>query len=170
MSRPMREIVFIDPQVEDIDVLQEGLRPGIAAVMLSAAEPAPRQMARTLAGLKGLATIHVIAHGAPGEMQFAAGTLAAGNLDAHAADLAELGRALDERGELLLWCSSAGQGRRGAALTREVGRRIGAGVATAPGPVGAVSRGGQWRLRGGASHGRPPLTTAGIAAYQGVMA
>src|SRR5690348_17779250 len=68
---PVTEIAFIDPAVTDVDVLLAGLRPDVAGIVLNAAEPAPAQMARWLAGHHNLQAVHIIAHGAPGELQFA---------------------------------------------------------------------------------------------------
>ena len=73
MPKKMTEIAFIDPTVSDGDVLLAGLRPGVEGILLTAAEPAPPQMARALAGRRDLETVHVIAHGAPGEVRFASG-------------------------------------------------------------------------------------------------
>ena len=56
---PVTEVAFIDPNVDDIDVLLAGLRPEVEAVLLNAVEPAPRQMAQALAGRRDLEAIHV---------------------------------------------------------------------------------------------------------------
>jgi collagen type VII alpha len=68
-----REILFVDPAVSDPATLLGGLRPGVAAIMLDAARPPARQIAEALAGRSGLAAVHVVAHGEPGRVRFAAG-------------------------------------------------------------------------------------------------
>ena len=94
--------------------------------MLNAAEPAPRQIAAALSGRAGLDAIHIIAHGAPGELRFAAGVLSANSVNEHAADLAALGAALGQNASLMLWTCETGQGERGqdfvAALASSSGR------------------------------------------------
>src|SRR3954469_6587594 len=80
---PVTEIAFIDPAVTDVDTLLAGLRPGVEGIVLNTAEPAPAQMARWLAGHDNLQAVHIIAHGAPGELHFAAGSLSANNLNNH---------------------------------------------------------------------------------------
>ena len=72
MARPC-EILFVDPSVSDIDTILGGLRPGVEARVLDPALPAARQIAQTLEGLRGLDAVHVIAHGAPGQVNFASG-------------------------------------------------------------------------------------------------
>ncbi|MEK1932330.1 MAG: DUF4347 domain-containing protein, partial [Pararhizobium sp.] len=68
-----REIAFIDPAVTDFETLLAGLRPDVEPVVLLSDEPAMTQMARILEGRTNLDAIHVIAHGRPGEVSFAAG-------------------------------------------------------------------------------------------------
>ena len=172
MPHKTREVAFIDPQANDVGVLCAGLRPGVAAVLLNATEPAPRQMARALAGRRGLAAIHVIAHGAPGELRFAAGTLSADSIAPDDAALAECGRSLRAGGGIALWSCHAGAGAAGAALLGALSAAAGAPAAASTALVGAAARGGRWNLdrRTGGSKVRVPLTDTGIAAFQGVMA
>src|SRR4051794_37715672 len=110
-----REIAFIDRNVDDLEILLVGIRPNVEPILLSNDEPALRQMARAVQDRDGLETIHVIAHGRPGEVSFGAGTVSAGTLGLHSADLHALGQALNG-GEIGLWCCRAGQGAEGAAF------------------------------------------------------
>ena len=45
----VREVVFIDPRVDDVDALISGLQPDLRVILLSARQSAPLQMARALA-------------------------------------------------------------------------------------------------------------------------
>jgi hypothetical protein len=67
--------------------------------LLTGSDAAPRQMARALAGREDIEAIHIIAHGRAGEVSFGSGLLSLETLDAHEADLAAIGRALDVDGE-----------------------------------------------------------------------
>jgi hypothetical protein len=107
-----REIAFVDPNISDLDTLLAGMRPDVETILLTADEPAPRQMARSLAGRQGLEAVHVIAHGRPGEVSFAAGALTSKNLADEVGDLAAIGETLGDGG-LLLWTCSTAQGRLG---------------------------------------------------------
>ena len=142
----MTEVAFIDPAVADLDVLLGGLRPEVEPILLNATEPAPRQMARALAGRRGLEAIHIIAHGAPGEVSFAAGALSADSVDEHAADLAALGARLGPNASLMLWTCETGQGERGQDFVAALASASGAQVAAATRLVGAAARGGRWEL------------------------
>src|SRR5689334_3667689 len=117
---PVTEVAFIDPNVDDIDVLLAGLRPEVEAVLLNAVEPAARQMARIVARYRDLEAIHVIAHGAPGEIRFAAAVLSADCIDEQGTDLASVGQAVAVGAEIALWCCHAGAGARGANLVQRM--------------------------------------------------
>jgi len=101
--------------VPDIGTVLTGLRPGVEAVLLDPARPAAAQMAQALAGRSGLAAVHVMAHGAPGRVAFTAGEWSAQTLARDARDLAAIGRALAEDGDLRLWSCETGRGTAGGA-------------------------------------------------------
>src|SRR4051794_21720191 len=128
-------------------------------------------MADALADLEGVRAVHIIAHGAPGEIAFSAGALGLDTLAAHAADLARIGDALDHDGELLLWSCETGQGTRGERFVEALCWATGAPVAAASGRVGAVSRGGSWELDVRLCDVviPAPLSQVGMISYQGLM-
>lgn len=164
-----REIAFIDPAVSDVHVLVAGMRPGVEPILLNATEPTSRQMARALAGRDGLEAIHVIAHGAPGRVNFAAGEWAPETLADDSADFAEIGQALGEHGGLRLWSCFAGAGAEGETLVARLMAATGVNVAAAHGLIGSEALGGRWKLDG-LTETAPPLTFAAAATYIGVMA
>ncbi len=69
----IREILFVDPLVPDLGSVLGNLRPEVEAIMLDRRSPAARQIAAALEGREGLDAVHVMAHGAPGRVSFAAG-------------------------------------------------------------------------------------------------
>ncbi|MBV8493940.1 MAG: DUF4347 domain-containing protein, partial [Alphaproteobacteria bacterium] len=167
-----REVAFIDPGVADLGVLLSALRAEVRPVVLNAAGDPVRQMAHALAGAGGLRAVHIIAHGAPGEIAFSAGALSLDTLALHQGDLARIGGALGLAGELLVWSCDTAKGERGDRFLAALCWATGALAAAATGQVGAATRGGRWTLdaRGGARIVPMPLTAAGMAAYRGVMA
>ena len=162
-----REIVFIDQNVFDLHSLLAGLRPDVEPIVLTASARATAQIATALKGRDDLHAIHIIAHGSAGEVRFGAGVLSRETLHDHAADLAEIGRALGRDGQLSLWSCETGQGKRGAAFVDALARATGADVAATVGLVGSAERGGRWELDSGFA--QAPLTLEGMAAYAGVM-
>jgi hypothetical protein len=166
---PPREIVFVDPGVSDIGTLLGHLRPELEAILLDRVRPAARQMATALSGRHGLDAVHVIAHGAPGRVNFAAGEWSAETLAEETADLAAIGQALAATGDLRLWSCRTAAGPVGAAFVAGLARASGADIAAATGLVGAAALGGGWE-RSDRAHVHPPLTDAGVAGYAGLLA
>lgn len=170
-EQPSRELVLIDPGVSSPHNLLAGLRPGVEARLLSADEPAPAQIARAVAG-RSLEAVHVIAHGQPAAVVFSGGLLDAQAIERHQQDLAAIGAALDETGELLLWCCRTAAGTEGAAFVQAIAQATGVPVGASPSLVGAAASGGSWQLDRQAWPGQPtaPLTPAAIASYSGLLA
>jgi hypothetical protein len=168
---PAREILFIDPGVSDIETLLGHLRPEIEAILLDPVRPAAHQMAAALAGRHGLDSVHIIAHGAPGHVNFTAGGWSAATVADDAEELAVIGRALAASGGLRLWSCQTAAGPAGAAFIAGLARVSGADIAAASGLVGAAALGGGWELAGDSQLGatQPPLTAAGMASYAGVL-
>src|SRR5262245_58849425 len=117
-----REVAFIDRHVDDLPTLLAGLRADVEPILLSDLEPAPRQMALAVAGRQDLVAIHVLAHGAPGEVRFGARAMSLENLEEDAVDYEAIGKALGRNGKLLLWSCDAGQGPRGCAFVSGLAR------------------------------------------------
>ena len=172
MNCIQREIAFIDRNVDDLTALLAALRPDVQPVLLSDDAPAPWQIAKAVKHRADLTAVHVIAHGAPGQVNIGAGRSRLRRLRRTARISAAIGRALGTDGCLLLWSCRAAAGKRGAAFVEALARASGAEVAAATGLVGAATRGGRWELhlRSGASKALAPLTADGMANYAGVMA
>jgi len=64
------EIAFLDSAISDLNTLTAGIRPGIEKVVLSPAESAISQIVAAVRGREGLRTLHILAHGRPGEVSF----------------------------------------------------------------------------------------------------
>ena len=90
-------------------------------------------MAAALAGHRGLDSVHVIAHGAPGHINFTAGGWSAETLADDAEDLAAIGQALAASGDLRLWSCQTAAGPAGAAFIAGLAQAIGADIAAATG-------------------------------------
>jgi hypothetical protein len=163
-SQDIGEVVFIDPSAPDIDVLRAGLRPGVAAILLTSRRSAAEQMQAALRERCGLAVIHVIAHGQAGEIRFAAGPLSLETVGDHAAALAGIGLALAQDGELRLWVCNAAEGERGAAFVTRLATATGTTVRASTGRIGAAAQGGSWTLdtcgRGSGARRNPSLEGA----------
>src|SRR5439155_17071990 len=120
------EVLFIDPGVSDLHTLLAEARPEVEAVLLDRARPAAGQMAAALAGRRNLAAVHIIAHGAPGRVAFAAGAWTRETLAAEGHHLAAIGRALAEDGDLRLWSCDTARGEGGEDFLEALAEATGA--------------------------------------------
>jgi hypothetical protein len=135
------EILFVDSGVSDFSVALQHLRPGVGAIVLDAERPAARQMGAAVGGRAGLQAIHIIAHGAPGQVSFGAGDWSSETLADEASDLATIGGSLHEDGAIRLWSCRAGAGARGSDFILSLSRAVGRPVAAASHDVGAHALG-----------------------------
>src|SRR5262249_52142304 len=119
-----------------------------------------------------LNAVHIIAHGAPGRICFAAGEWSAATLASEAKYLAAVGRALAVGGQLRLWSCASAAGSLGSIFVEAIARATGADVAASTGRVGTSDRGGSWELDAPWSQVAvlPPLSELGVAVYAGVLA
>ncbi len=166
----MHQLAFVDPGLPDVAILLNNLEPGVEAVVLDPREPVPGQIAAVLERRPPPSTIHILAHGRPGEVSFSAGALDLASLPDHAEDLARIGRALDGGG-LHLWSCRTAQGDEGQGFTEALTAAAGVPVAASTGLVGAAALGGCWTLDVRTREGRAevPLTRSGIEAYAAVL-
>src|SRR5579883_568770 len=166
------EILFVDPAVPDLATLLDNLRPEVRAIVLDSSQPAARQMALALHACRGLQAVHVVAHGAPGRVGFAAGEWTAATLEGDAESFRTIGRALTAKGELRLWSCNAGSGQTGQDLVEALQVVADVHVVAAKEPVGAARLGGSWKLasRVGGGFLLAPITARGIAEFRGILA
>lgn len=166
------EMLFVDTSVDDLATILCSLRPGVEAVVLDRATAPARQIAVALHSIRGLDAVHVIAHGAPGRVNFASGHWSVETVENEPDDFVAIGRAIAAHGDLRLWSCHTGAGVAGGRFVARLARATGASVATASGRVGARARGGCWNVASGheAADARPPLTARGLATYSGILA
>lgn len=166
----VRQLVFLDAAVPFKGLLLRHLQPDAEAIVLTADQPATSQIARALQDRGGLEAVHVLAHGQPGRIDFAAGPLSLATLPQHQEAVASIGKSL-AGGTLQLWACHAGHGDAGRGFVDAIATTAGVPVAAASGPVGAARLGGRWELdvREDDADVEVPLTAAGAAAYPAAL-
>ena len=168
----VRDIVFLDAGVSDVGTLLAGLAPGACVFLLNRAADGVRQIADILAsrGLSDLAAIHIVAHGAPGELRLGAARLNAASLVDHAASLAEIGAALAPDGNVMLYGCRLGHGAAGRTFIDALSRATGATVAAASHVVGGASA-QSWQLdiATGPVAAEIPFAAQALAGYRATL-
>ncbi|MGI9212082.1 MAG: DUF4347 domain-containing protein, partial [Methylococcaceae bacterium] len=137
------EYVFIEDNLPHAEQLQAGVKPGAAVVMLDHTRDGLQQMAEALNGVTGLKAIHLVSHGAAGQLDLGTLKLTTDNLTEHATQLAALGGALAEGGDVLLYGCDVGQDLR---FVEGLASQIGRDVAASDDLTGNVGKGGDWVL------------------------
>jgi hypothetical protein len=138
--------VFIDSRVNDQDLLISQFAPGTEFTVLDASRDGIEQMVSALAGQGGYDSIQIISHGAIGSLTIGSTVLDSSTLGSYAAELALLGNALHENGDLLLYGCNVASGDQGRQFIDTLSQMTGADVAASDDATGGTAAGGDWVL------------------------
>lgn len=172
------EIVFIDAAVPDAAALVADLQAQRAAgrrveiVAIAAGQDGIDVIGKALANRHDLAAVHVLAHGADGQVQLGNATLDEAALMQRAGQVAAWATALAPDADLLLYGCDVAQTAHGERFVRDLAALTGADVAASDDLTGAASRGGDWALeyRVGQIAAPTALSALEQARWQGVLA
>jgi hypothetical protein len=140
-----KEAVFVDGALADRQDLIGGLGAGVEIVQLDGGRDGLAQIAAWAATHADFDAVHVISHGAEGKVFLGTATLDATTVESRAEDLATIGGALTDSGDLLLYGCSVASGS-GRAFADALARATGADVAASTDRTGAGALGGDWDL------------------------
>ncbi len=146
-----REIIFLDAGVADGEQLLTDLMGSADAdlfqvYLIDSTSDGVAQMTTMLNGLQGLDAIHIISHGAAGQIQLGSTTLANGSLHDYAGQLSEWGSSLSESGDILIYGCDLAADVQGKALVDAISVATGADVAASIDQTGNIHQGGDWDL------------------------
>jgi Ca2+-binding RTX toxin-like protein len=159
LFRTTRAVLIADAQLENLDQLLTGLDAGVEPWLIASNQDALPLIFKALAQ-PDLTQLHLLAHGAPGEIRLGKRTLTAADFHHHFDDAAE--RDL----EIAFWSCHTGAGTAGAALTQAVAAATGAQVFAAEGLIGSAQLQGSWELNGLTA----PFSAAVRAEFAGTLA
>ncbi|MEQ9330901.1 DUF4347 domain-containing protein [Thalassobaculum sp.] len=162
-----RKILFIDPNVDNASVLQDGLHPDFEAVRLPEQGDPIAAIALHMAGRRDVSALHILSHGAPGELALSGQRVDAAALAARPALTAAIRDALAADSEIVLYGCSVAQGRQGAAFVGALAALLDRPVAASAHPVGAQRLGGGWDIP---ARGALAFDPAARAAYPATLA
>lgn len=140
------EIAFVNANLADLPALIAGLRADIEVVVLDPTRSGIDQIAEALAGRAGLDAIHLVGHGASGLLQLGDVKLDANYLKSHPDLMAQIGAALDDDGDILVYGCETGAGRSGEKFLQALAETTGADTAASTDISGGVLAGGNWHL------------------------
>ncbi|MDE2446883.1 MAG: DUF4347 domain-containing protein, partial [Alphaproteobacteria bacterium] len=140
------QVYVIDSAVADVAAIINSIPPGADILQLRAGQDGLDQIAQYLAGRQDVTAIHIISHGATGELELAGQLVDEAALAIHADDLAVIKSALTTGGDIFLYGCDVGQGSAGAAFINALSVATGADVAASVDDTGAAVLGGNWVL------------------------
>ncbi|HCV31492.1 MAG TPA: hypothetical protein DGO89_15690, partial [Microcoleaceae bacterium UBA9251] len=144
-----KAIAFINPTVEDYQMLVEGVVPGIQAVVLDPKRDGVEQITQILGKSSFVEAIHIISHGSPGSLHLGNTQLSLETLNRYATQL----QRWDAPNILLYSCHLAAE-VQGGQFVEQFAQLTGATVYASNTLVGSSGRGGTWHLArvAGTSH------------------
>src|SRR5665213_925905 len=137
-------VVFVDSSIADYQAIVAAINPGTRVFVFDGTKDGLQQIAENLQGVRGLASIDIISHGASDQVQVGTDTLNMATLSSYSGDLAAIGNALSKTGQLDFYgcnVAAAGEGFLDS-LQQATGRNIAASTDA----TGATALGANWTL------------------------
>ena len=148
-------VASISPDAEII--VFDGSRDGVA------------QISAALAGKSGVSAVHILSHGADGELDLGTTRLTADTLSTYADAIAGWSSALAPGADILLYGCNVAQSHIGRQFVQQIASLTSAKVAASTDTTGAVALGGNWTLEyATGSIQADPVIPADVA-YDGVL-
>ncbi|NER24473.1 MAG: DUF4347 domain-containing protein [Symploca sp. SIO1C2] len=141
-----KEIVFIDPTVEDYQSLMAGVTPGAEVILLDATRDGVTQISEVLAQHQDISGVHIVSHGGPGSLQLGAAELSLDNLDNYAHTLQSWADSLTAEADILFYGCDLAAGAVGTAFVQQLSHLTGADIAASNDLTGSAALGGDWNL------------------------
>ncbi|HPG89614.1 MAG TPA: DUF4347 domain-containing protein, partial [Hyphomicrobium sp.] len=161
-------IVFIDESVENINQIVSKIDPSWEIVVVDDNSSGLSQMASYLSGRTDVGSIHVVSHGESGTLYLGSDALTSENLADYQAQLSNIGAALNDNGDILLYGCDIAAGSGGMDFVRAFSEYTGADIAASVNRTGGDESGGDWVLE--ATSGAIEAKTLENPLYAGILA
>ncbi|OYU10068.1 MAG: hypothetical protein CFE38_19555 [Comamonadaceae bacterium PBBC1] len=142
----LQNFFFIDSRVENYQAFVAGLQATDTWVLLEADQEGLGQMVQALGGVKDLASIHIISHGAEESLTLGSTVLNLETLRNHQLQLAAIGASLNALGDIQIYGCNVAQGAKGEQFVQAIAQLTQADVAASKDLTGAAAAGGNWTL------------------------
>ncbi|MFI3156460.1 MAG: DUF4347 domain-containing protein [Methylococcaceae bacterium] len=165
------QLIIIDSQVTDWQNLASSAAPDALLLILDSSSDGLTQISDYLAALPQdvvpLQSIHIISHGSEGSLRLGSSTLTGSNLSLYRKQLASLGHALTEDGDILLYGCNVGKGLEAEVFISALAEATRADVAASSDLTGSANKGGDWVLEH--QQGQIDATSLDFAQWAGVL-
>jgi len=146
-ARIVKNVLFVDARVENSDSLARGATADTFVFVLDSTRDGVEQITRILANCSDLDSVQIVSHGREARVQLGSIELWRDNLETYSPLLQQWGKALSERGDILLFGCSVAAGESGAAFVRRLSFIAGADIAASDNLTGSAALGGDWELK-----------------------
>ena len=163
-----REVVFVSATVQDYSRLVDGIDAAAEFHILAAEQDGIKQMAAILAGRSSIDAVHIISHGAAGELQLGTAQLNLASMTGrYVHDLDAIRQALSAEADMLIYGCDVAAGEGGVQFIARLSQLTGADVAASTDLTGAATDGGDWDLEERA--GRVETATLAAIGWGGTL-
>ena len=142
-NKNIKEIVFIDEGLEDINTLQTELLKHSEVVLIEKSEHPLLQMQRALKNHHNLDAIHLLTHGSNGALHFSNFTLSSENIERYKQELKKIGQSLNADGDILLYGCNVAKDLNGEEFINSIAKQTNADIAASNDLTGIS---GNWDL------------------------
>ncbi|QWN35870.1 cadherin-like domain-containing protein [Cobetia sp. 4B] len=146
-SQASRAVIFVDSNVTNYESLVDELDPEAEVIVLNGEADGVKQMASYLDGQQDISAVHILSHGEEGELSLGTATLDAASMAGEYSDeLATIGSALTQEGDILLYACDFSSGGLGLEAATQLANLTGADIASSSDDTGSQALGGDWDL------------------------
>jgi uncharacterized repeat protein (TIGR01451 family) len=139
-------IAFIDQGVEDWEQLVTGVTESVIPVTINSASDGIEQITEVLAHYQDLDGIHLVAHGAPGQLHLGTALLSTTTLERYKHAIQQWTKALSEQASLLIYGCQVAAGESGHHFLQQLNAWVKLPTAASDKKVGSAALGGTWNL------------------------
>jgi len=143
---PPTEIVFIDSTLNLYFQIENAVFPGVVVSVFDASADGIQHITDVLSRYQNLSAIHIVSHGAPGQVNLGTSALSPDTLTHHADQLRNWSASLTADADILIYGCTLAQSSEGQTLVNRIAELTDADVAASTDPTGAAERGGDWVL------------------------
>lgn len=140
------ELIVIDSAIPDYESLVAQLPVNTQVLLIDTQEDGIQALADYLSGQQGFSAVHIFSHGSQGTLTLGSAELTQEALENYRHELSQIGEALGEQGELLLYGCDVAQGEAGISFVSDLSEFTGAAIQASDDVSGDLTQGGDWDL------------------------
>ncbi|MGK7910190.1 MAG: DUF4347 domain-containing protein, partial [Synechococcus sp.] len=163
-SSAPQSLIIVDPSVDWYEMLLDGVLDETQAFVLDDKEDAIAQITALLRTHQPISELHLVSHGAPGQLQFSNVVLSDANLNRYSTQLQQWQTYFAENAQLVLYGCEVALGQTGQNFLQQLSHLTGlSSIAANSQPTGNKARGGTWSLSNFQPFGKTSASAAAVS-------